>query len=311
MAGFLLLCPGQGAQHRDMLALALADPLAQAALQPLRAPGGGKLVDAVQGGQALFDPSQAQVALVATACATWLALAPRLPAPSLVAGYSLGELSAWGCAGGWPLEVCTELALGRSLAMSAATPPDCGMGGITGPHGQRREDVLAGLGLHLAIDVDADQVIVAGTNAALAAAQTRLQQAGGRWHALPVAVPSHSPLLAAAAATLRQQLKPILPTLPPPAFAVMRGTTATLCRSNSLASEALADAIDHPIRWRECLGFAREHGVVAALELPPGRALTRMLEQQHPGIDARAVEDFRSLDGVARWLARALGRSAH
>lgn len=39
------------------------------------------------------------------------------------------------------------------------------------------------------------------------------------------------------------------------------------------------------------------------LELPPGRALSRMIEARGVGIEARAVEDFRSPEGLARWVA--------
>jgi [acyl-carrier-protein] S-malonyltransferase len=50
---------------------------------------------------------------------------------------------------------------------------------------------------------------------------------------------------------------------------------------------------------------AAEAGITVALELGPGAALSRMLRKRHPDIAARSVADFRTLDGIRRWLERA------
>jgi [acyl-carrier-protein] S-malonyltransferase len=42
-----------------------------------------------------------------------------------------------------------------------------------------------------------------------------------------------------------------------------------------------------------------------ALELGPGAALSRMLQNRQPHINTRSVADFRSLDGIRKWLDRA------
>jgi hypothetical protein len=44
--------------------------------------------------------------------------------------------------------------------------------------------------------------------------------------------------------------------------------------------------------------------LTVALELGPGAALSRMLHARHPRIECRSVADFRSLDGIKKWLAR-------
>jgi [acyl-carrier-protein] S-malonyltransferase len=50
---------------------------------------------------------------------------------------------------------------------------------------------------------------------------------------------------------------------------------------------------------------ASEAGISYALELGPGNALTRMLQNRHPHINTRSVADFRTLDGISKWLSRA------
>jgi [acyl-carrier-protein] S-malonyltransferase len=47
-----------------------------------------------------------------------------------------------------------------------------------------------------------------------------------------------------------------------------------------------------------------EAGVTTMLELGPGRALAEMAARSIPGLEARSLDEFRSLDGARSWLAR-------
>jgi [acyl-carrier-protein] S-malonyltransferase len=44
------------------------------------------------------------------------------------------------------------------------------------------------------------------------------------------------------------------------------------------------------------------------LDLGPGSALARMASEALPGAAVRSVVEFRTLDGVARWVGAALRR---
>ena len=49
-----------------------------------------------------------------------------------------------------------------------------------------------------------------------------------------------------------------------------------------------------------------ERGIRVVLEIGPGAALAKMLQVRHPEITVRSVAQFRSMQGVATWLARQL-----
>jgi [acyl-carrier-protein] S-malonyltransferase len=66
--------------------------------------------------------------------------------------------------------------------------------------------------------------------------------------------------------------------------------------------DKLARQIEQPVRWDACLAACVEHGASAFLELGPGRALSDMAAATYPQLAARSLEDFRSIDGVRRWL---------
>jgi [acyl-carrier-protein] S-malonyltransferase len=66
----------------------------------------------------------------------------------------------------------------------------------------------------------------------------------------------------------------------------------------------LSRQLAETIHWSACMDAAAEAGISYALELGPGSALSRMLQQRHPHIRTRSVADFRTLDGILDWLAR-------
>jgi [acyl-carrier-protein] S-malonyltransferase len=301
MAGYALLCPGQGTQHPRMLDFALSTGAGREALAAASDAVAIDIVARVQGGQGLFDPVFAQVAIVAATVASWQALAAELPAPALVAGYSVGEVSAWGCAGSWSVAEVLRVVAQRARFMADASPPGAAMMAVTSMRRDALPAILERHSLYMAIEVDDDHWVLAGRRDDLQAATASLESMGASAHPLPVGVPSHTPLLDAAAAALRAFLAGVPGSNP--GAPVLRGIDGQALFAYSAARDALADAVSRPIRWRACAEECLEHGISAALELPPGATLARMLAGRG-SIEARAVADFRSVDGVARWLER-------
>ena len=129
-ARLLLLCPGQGGQHGAMFDLARTDAGAAAMLDA----AGLSAVDL----ETMFDNRVAQPAIVGATLAMWEALRRRLPAPSLVAGYSVGELSAYGVAGALDPLDAVRLAATRAGLMDAAIAAPQALGGDQRHFGRAR-----------------------------------------------------------------------------------------------------------------------------------------------------------------------------
>ena len=95
-----ILCPGQGAQGPAMLDLLKGEPEAERVLAHVSAGLDAPVADILSGPEdALFSNAIAQPLICAVELATWAALSGRLPSPRVFAGYSVGELAAYGCAG--------------------------------------------------------------------------------------------------------------------------------------------------------------------------------------------------------------------
>lgn len=304
----LILCPGQGGQHADMYALARSSPRAAALLDGLRLPADGDI----------FANRRAQPAIVAAGVAMWEALRGDAPPPALVAGYSIGELTAYGVAGALDARDTVALAGQRAALMDACVREAQAMAAITGPHAAALPPLLAPHGFTIAIQTGEDSVIAGGPAANVGALEAALT--GGsplpaaRVQVLPVAVASHTPAMGDAVAPFAGALRAAswrASTAP-----VVAGIDAALVRVTGAgigggAGAGAEDAVAHlarqlaePIRWMDCMDAFAEQGITAALELGPGSALSRMLAGRHPGIECRSASDFRTLDGIKRWLER-------
>lgn len=308
-ARLAILCPGQGGQHPGMFDLALSDPATVAALAGWGVERAAGLAPQAlpASPEALHDNRVAQPLVVAATLAMWQALRADLPTPALVAGYSIGELAAYGVAGALAPADVVGLAAQRACLMDACVAPNQphGMLAVSGLEESALQALLPAGALHIAIDNGEASFIVAGLRHALAELAAACQQRGVQVTWLPVKVASHTPLMQAAAGKFR----PLLDAAPwsEPAFPLLSGTSANPVYQRGQALQALTEQIGTRIRWSACMDAIAEAGVTVALELGPGAALSRMLRERHAHIEARSASEFRSLAGLTGWLRRRCG----
>ena len=302
MAGRLvILCPGQGAQHGAMFDMARTDPGACRLLDEWFA---DSALAATLDDAARFSNRVAQPSIVAATLATWAALGPSMPAPALVAGYSIGELSAYGVAGALDPVDAVKLALQRARLMDACLAEGApqAMVALSGLPRVEVDALLARTGFHPAIVTGDDSLVAGGPSAQQETLAQAALATGGKPTILPVAVASHTPLMQGAVAPFAALLREARWRMP--AFPVLSGISAEPVHDAAKAIEHLPRQIAEPILWRECMDALAEAGATVALELGPGAALSRMLQARHPEIACRSVSEFRSLDGVRSWLDR-------
>ncbi len=306
-----LLFPGQGGQHAAMLPWVLrsapAHPLLEALDPVLGAGWRDRLADADWTGR----NAVAQPLVVAASLAAWGLLAPGLPAPAAIAGYSVGELAAVSAAGVVDAAAALRLAVRRAAAMDAcaAAGPPRGLMAVTGPAVARAADLEARFGLALAIRNGVDAGVFGGALDDLERAAGALEAEGARCVRLPVRVASHTRWMADAARAFRalseSDEEPVAQWAPPRGVLVM-GRDGDAVHAPAAIREALAGQIDHTVQWEACMQTLSERGARCVLEVGPGAALARMWRGRHPGVPARSVDEFGSRDAVLRWVRRAL-----
>lgn len=286
-----LLFPGQSAQGAEALRRLLPYPEAAPVFAALEQAVGLPLDGILNAGDRLFDNALAQPLV----CALELAAAAVLDAEAEVcAGYSIGELAAYGFAGSLTVPEVLRLARVRAEAMDAASDLPQRMVAVRGV-----VPVLPD-GVHVAIRNGADRVVLAGEASAVEAACERLAAMGASVTPLQVRVASHTPLMAPAMPVFRRALEAA--DFRAPARRVLAGIDGAPVLSRDRAIDTLSRQLCQTVEWEACMIGLEESGCTAAVELPPGSNLSRMLRDR--GMTARALDEFQTLEGADGWIGR-------
>ena len=296
---FAVFCPGQGAQHASMFALTERE-----SVQALPAWSASNLHEILTDPAALFANRYAQPLIVSVGLARWQEMRSRLPVPSLIAGYSVGELTAYGVAGALDSATMISLAEVRASAMDACVEtgkPQC-MLAISGLMAAQVLPILQQYGLAIAIQNDSDRLVAGGLADDCTLAEPALLALGADCLRLPVAVASHTALMKNAVITFAAALDQSVwsPMITP----VLAGINAHKICTTAAAISALQAQLTTTIHWQDCMDACVENGIEAILELGPGNTLSRMMMARHPAVACRSLDEFRSIGAAADWLLR-------
>lgn len=304
--GLAFLIAGQGAQHAGMFDIVRGHEAAEAVLAEAAALLGGRDPrDVAAAADARFGNRTGQILCCAAVAAVWSTLSFDRSQPVILAGYSVGELASWHCAGLFDAGTLLRLAAERAELMDSAS---------AGHEG--RLVAVVGLGRSVISAVcrehGAEIAIINGTHhVILGVPASRLDpliQALAATHpsvlrVLPVAVASHTSALRAASEAFRETLLATSIAAPlPRTTRLLSGVDGEPVASIPQGQDRLAQAISHAIDWAACLDSSRESGARTILELGPGTALAAMAREAIPDARIHSIDDFRQLDGVAEWL---------
>ena len=308
-APIAILCSGQGTQHAAMFDLVAQAPEAQPILETARAALGGKeprqFVREADSAT-LFSNHVGQILCCTQALAAWAIIRPHLSGTTVLAGYSIGELAAWGCAGLLTPEETLRLAILRAKAMDEAGDDDTGLEAITGLNQTQVGELCSRHDAHIAIINGEDFFIVGGKKDALQIIHAEAKAAGATGATmLRVAVASHTPLLTEASRRFAEALARLnLSKSPLPRVRLLSGVDGEAVFDVREGSRKLAAQISHPLHWSACLDGCRAAGAETVLELGPGHALAGMAHSMFTETKVRSVDDFRTPAGVSAWLQR-------
>lgn len=315
-----ILCSGQGGQHAGMADVLASDPRAWQAWEGWHDGHDWRLI--LNDPARLFANRHAQAMVVGYGLAAWTALAPQLPRPSLVAGYSVGELTAYGIAGSLSMPDLRRLVSKRAQLMDQAADQSTNSGqGLMALSGLTWAGLLPLFAQHevyLAIDNGAQSCVLGGARIGLEAVAQAATKLGARAQNLAVTVAAHTPLMheavspwlaelctgvgtaASTAASTAVWSAPMCPVLAGISALPVLGQGQWQAR----AQQNLAQQLVMPIRWADNMDALAEAGVNVVLELGPGNSLARMLQARHPQIACRSLADFRTIAGTVKWVLR-------
>ena len=305
--------PGQGSQAVGMArALVDASPAAARVFEQADHALGEPISRlAFEGPQDQLDRTEnAQPALLAASIAYFEALRERwaewgidAPDPVYAAGHSMGQYSALVAAGSLELADAVRLVRERGRLMQASGAGREGrMAALIGLDDAQLPELVRRAAEHGEFGVanrnSPGQVVVSGERTAIEAALGIAKELGAkRALELPVSVAAHSPLMAEAAAGMREVLAGITFRDPRPPL-----LTNADARPITTADGARAELVDHlttGVDWVAAVRKMRADGVATFIEVGPGRVLTGLIKRIVPDVVALPVDDPAAADRLA------------
>ncbi|RXF69933.1 acyltransferase domain-containing protein [Hansschlegelia zhihuaiae] len=301
-----VVCSGQGGQHPDMFATLARMQAARPVLEHVAALTGLSVLDGPLdlAPGALAANRTAQILVAGHALAAHAELAAHGVEAAVFAGYSAGEIAAHGCAGALDVGATLDLMAARGDAMDAACEGAAvqGMLATIGLALAQVEQLAQETGVFVAIVNGADHVVVGGATEALDRFETAAAGRVRHLRRLSVQIASHTPLLEDAAPRFAEAVR--MSGWRAPSVPVLSGVDGRAIRDKEEAAHFLALQLHQRLDFRRCLECVFEYGATAVIELGPGRAMTRLIEESFPDMTARAFEDFRTAAGAAKWALR-------
>jgi [acyl-carrier-protein] S-malonyltransferase len=315
-----VLAPGQGAQKPGMLTDWLEIPGAESFFRWAGAIADADLLTLGTTGdaEAIKDTAVTQPLVVAMSLFIARELG-GLPGPVshpphagrdvVIAGHSVGELTAAALAGVLSVEAAIALTAVRGRAMAAAcaqTPT-----GMSAVLGGEPDEVLAAIekhGLTPANMNGAGQIVAAGSLEGLEALKGD-PPAKARVMPLSVAGAFHTDYMASA----REELEGLVGGLRPaqPSRLLLSNADGHAVDTGAEALSRLVTQVTSPVRFDACLATMRELGVTAVLELPPAGALAGLAKREWKGagIEILALTGPADLDRARALIDAERGRT--
>ncbi|OBI08754.1 hypothetical protein A5714_20900 [Mycobacterium sp. E2462] len=303
-----LLFPGQGSQRPAMLQSLPQTPAAArswAEAQRCLADLDG-LPEQLDTAEALQSTTNAQLCLLITGVAYARALIEDHGLQAeFVAGHSVGAFAAAVVAGVLNLTDAIRVVRVRGDMMQrACAARQWGMAAISGLSLSAVQSLVSSHGtvqdpLWVANINAADQTVVSGTAAALENLRGPAERAGARnLTALDVRIASHCPLQASTAHAVAAELRNVSPGRQQRAYLANR-TGRRLHHNPAGVVEDLAQAVQHPVQWFDCMRLIGELGVTTTIEMPPGHVLTSLALSSLPDVRVAALDEV-AIDTVLR-----------
>ncbi|NED16153.1 ACP S-malonyltransferase [Streptomyces sp. SID9124] len=301
----VLVAPGQGAQTPGFLTPWLDLPGATDRIAAWSDAIGldlahyGTKADAEE----IRDTAVAQPLLVA---AGLLSAAALDASPAVVAGHSVGEITAAALAGVIGDEAALRFVRTRGLAMAdAAAVTETGMAALLGGDPEVTVAHLEKLGLTPANVNGGGQIVAAGTAAQITALTEDMPEGVRRVVPLKVAGAFHTHHMAPAVERLRAAAGD-LDVSDPSVTYVSNADGKTVATGHEVVTR-LVGQVANPVRWDLCMETFQALGVTALIEACPGGTLTGLAKRALPGVRTLALKTPDDLDAARALIAEHAG----
>ena len=221
---------------------------------------------------------------------------------AVVAGHSVGEITAAGVSGVLSPAHALELVRQRGIAMAkAASQVETGMAAVLG--GDRAEVLKAIKDFDLvpANDNGAGQIVAAGS---LEQIDKLVENppAGARVRALAVAGAFHTHYMQSAVSHVAGFVEKV--TINEPTSQLLSNKDGAVVAGGKDAIDRIVNQIANPVRWDLSMESLVQLGITGAIEFPPAGTLVGLLKRATPSIETFALKSPEDLSAAREFAAK-------
>ena len=221
-----------------------------------------------------------------------------IPAPTFVAGHSLGEYTALAAAGVLDATAAILLARERGQLMhqaSLASPG--GMTAVIGLDEASLTDICFRAGVRIANYNCPNQLVISGEKDKLEKAAS-LAEAAGAKRVIPLQVSGafHTPLMQPAADGLAVAISSI--SFAEPLLPIIANTTAEEATTAETVKEELLHQLCHGVQWQRSVEYMINKGITAFIEIGPGKVLSGLIKRIDKGVSTINIGDAQAISNL-------------
>lgn len=214
--------------------------------------------------------------------------------PDVLAGFSLGEISALTFSGAVSPEDGFRLVCRRGeLMQQASDAVDSAMVAVVKLSPEKVEELAGQFEQVYPVNYNSPaQTVCAGLSTSMDDFKTAVKNAGGRALPLKVSGAFHSPFMSSAAKGLADVLADMKFGHP---FCPLYSNVTALPYENDQFRDLLSRQVENPVRWQTIVENMIAAGVDTFIEVGPGKTLTGLIGKINPNVKVLNVEDAESL----------------
>lgn len=218
-----------------------------------------------------------------------------LPAPTFVAGHSLGEYTALVAAGVLSLSDAVRLVHARGQLMhEAGRKKPGGMLAVIGLDEKTIREICLAADTRVSNINSPGQIVISGAEDNLAQAK-RLAEARGARRVIPLKVSGafHSPLMEPAINGLTAAVSGF--SFRKPSVPLVANVTGEALTDAKAIKQELIDQLLNCVQWQRSIENIVAAGVTTFLEIGPGQVLTGLIKRISPGVQVFNISDAKTV----------------
>ena len=239
--------------------------------------------------------------------AIWESLELDVQDVTVMAGHSLGEISAYVAAKTFTFEDALELVSARAKFMQEAVPEGEGaIAAIIGLTFNELESICVSISdensvVELANINSLNQIVISGTKGAVDLALQRCSEVGAkRTLLLPMSVPAHCALMKPASERFKEVLNSV--KMQEPKCNVIQNVDASSSNNIDIISENLISQIYSPVRWEEIMNSFSKLGIRNCIECGPGKVLSGLIKRSIIDASVISLDNYESFQNKEDFL---------